>query len=223
MVTAEAFVQEMETRNQHSFKSLLSTYVDLLGKEDLAPTDVLRLEQKSTIEAIEVAALWLADTDSLEVKMDLGAQCGDGSRQYRLLCQRLDALGVDLASLDPRYGGYSKLFAFFRSLQSTEERCAAGALTVRALSVLRLTVAADHCEAKGDPDSAHLLREPLQADHQRHIEIGRRTLVATTATEESQARARRAAFRTIELLGEVWEPGAVRKFLTRSLAKKPVI
>ena len=41
-------------------------------------------------------------------------------------------------------------------------------------------------------------------------------LVETATAEESQARARRSAFRTIELLGELQEPALLRKFLARS-------
>jgi len=37
--------------------------------------------------------------------------------------------------------------------------------------------------------------------------------VAATVTEESQARARRAAYRTLELAGETVEPLALRKTL----------
>ena len=45
------------------------------------------------------------------------------------LSARLIALGV--TGYDPRDGGYSKLFAFLRSLQTTEERSSAGYLTGR--------------------------------------------------------------------------------------------
>jgi hypothetical protein len=40
-----------------------------------------------------------------------------------------------------------------------------------------------------------------------------RLLIGATATEESQARARRAAYRTLELAGETVEPLALRKTL----------
>ncbi len=44
-------------------------------------------------------------------------------------------------------------------------------------------------------------------------------LVETANAEESQARARRSAFRTIELLGELQDNSLLRKYLSRSLKK----
>ena len=103
----------------------------------------------------EVAALWITDCDDLEMKLSLAEQCGDSARQCRKLSERLGTLGV--AGYDPRDGGYSKLFAFLRSLQTTEERSSAGYLTGRALSMARLGALAGFCERKGDGDSARLL------------------------------------------------------------------
>src|SRR6185436_15734691 len=151
-------------------------------------------------EATEVAAMWLTETEALDVKMALAHQCGDGANRFNLLRDRLAAVGIDLLTFDARFGGYSKLFALFRSLQTTEERTSAGALTLRAMNVRRLEFLATHCEAKGDSESARLLRETLGAAELGHVDSGRRTLLATATTEEAQARARRAAFRTIELL-----------------------
>ena len=47
----------------------------------------------------------------------------------------------------------------------------------------------------------------------RYYESGKQMLVAAVATEESQARARRAAYRTLELAGETAEPLQLRKAL----------
>jgi hypothetical protein len=119
MAGAETFVHEMELKNQTSFERLLAGYAVALDKEDLSPADLLRLEMKTTVEAIEVSALWITETDSLDIKVALASVCGDGSRTIGLLRERLTALGVDLLGFDVRFGGYSKLFAFFRSLQTT--------------------------------------------------------------------------------------------------------
>jgi hypothetical protein len=219
MAGAETFVQEMETKNTASFERLLAAYAVTLDKEDFSPADLLRLEMKITVEAIEVAALWIAETDSLEIKVALASVCGDGARNFGLLRDRLTALEVDLLGFDVRFGGYSKLFAFFRSLNTTEERASAGPVTLRAFNMRRLALAAQHCESKGDAASATLLRETLTRDESHHRDVGRRTLVDSAINEESQARARRAAFRTIELLGEVHEPALLRKFLSRSLKR----
>jgi hypothetical protein len=219
MASAETYVQELEQKNLNSFQRLLAAYGELLHKEDFSPADVLRLEMKATIEATEVAAMWLTESDDLAVKMALAKQCGDGARHFHLLSERLTALGVDLAIFDARFGGYSKLFAFFRSLQTTEERASGGLLTFGGLTVRRLELLAAHCEIKGDPETARLLRETLVADQQSHVDAGRRKLIETATGEESQARARRAAFRTIELMAEIYEPSLLRKFLSRSMKK----
>jgi hypothetical protein len=219
MAGAETFVHEMETKNQASFERLLAAYLQTLQREDFSPIDLVRLEMKTTVEATEVSALWITETDSLDVKIALAAACGDGARNFALLRERLAALGVDPLGFDVRFGGYSKLFAFFRSLQTTEERASAGPVTLRAFNLRRLELAAQQAEGKGDPQTAALLRETLMRDEENQRDIGRRTLLDTAINEESQARARRAAFRTIELLGEVYEPALLRKFLTRSLKR----
>jgi hypothetical protein len=220
MPSAEAYVQELEDKNATSFQRLLAAYAETVRKEDFSPADILRLELKAIIEGTEVAALWLSETDSLELKLALATQCGAGARHFAAIRERLAALGVDPSSYDARFGGYSKLFAFMRSLQTTEERACAGPLTSRAFNVQRLEVLAVHCEGKGDAETARLLRDPLIRDERAHVDEGRRTLIELLGTEEAQARARRAAFRTIELGGEVYEGALLRKFLSRSLIKR---
>ncbi|HEY0711175.1 MAG TPA: ferritin-like domain-containing protein, partial [Polyangia bacterium] len=166
-----------------------------------------------------VAALWLTDNDSLDGKLVLAAQCGDEARHFGMLSERLTAIGVDPLTFDARYGGYSKLFAFFRSLQTTEERMAAGFLTLGAYNGSRLDVLGAHARAKGDESTASLFQGPLKDDALTLRDAGRKKLLETATAEESQARARRAAFRTIELLGELQEPALARKYLSRSLKR----
>jgi hypothetical protein len=219
MAGAETFVHEMEEKNRASFQRLLAAYAQIVEKEDFSPADLLRLEMKNVIESIEVSAMWLAESDSLDVKLALAARNGDGARHCGAISERLAALGIDKADYDARFGGYSKLFAFFRSLQTVEEQAAAGAVTLKAYAIDRLNLNASHCEAKGDTETAGLFRDLLVRDEQSHRDIGRRMLVETATAEESQARARRSAFRTIELLGELQDNSLLRKYLSRSLKK----
>ena len=136
--------------------------------------------------------MWLAESDSLDMKLALAARCGDGARHFALLRDRLAALGVDLAAFDARFGGYSKLFAFFRSLQTTEERAAAGAVTLRAYNIDRLDLHGQPLRGQGRPrDRRAVPRETLVRDEQNHRDVGRRMLLDTAINEESQARARR--------------------------------
>src|SRR3954463_276034 len=211
MVAAENFVAELDTKNQTSIQRVVDALSAAVGKDGVEVPDALRFALKATIESAEVAALWIPDCDDLEMKLSLAEQCGDSARQCRKLSERLLALGV--AGYDPRDGGYSKLFAFLRSLQTTEERSSAGYLTGRALSMARLGALAGFCERKGDEETARLLGVDILSQERRYYEQGKQMLVAAVASEESQARARRAAYRTLELAGETVEPLQLRKAL----------
>jgi len=119
---------ELEFKNQESFRGLISSrYLPALAGEGVTVAEALRWESKMVVETIEIAALWLADTDSLALKLDCASYCGDRARHFRLLAERLAVLGLaPVPTTAP--GGYSRLFAFMRSLQTSEERAAAGFL-----------------------------------------------------------------------------------------------
>jgi hypothetical protein len=217
MPNSDVFVADLESKNQESFRGLLaSSYLPTLAVDGVAVTDMLRLESKLVIECIEAAAIWIVDTESLEMKILLAAQCGAHARHYLGLQDRLSILGLAPGSYDPRQGGYSKLFAFLRSLQTSEERAAAGLLTLGGASVARLEALATFCQEKGDPDTRDFLRNELIPDEQRRVDEGRDKLVLLATAEDSQARARRSIYKTIELLGELHEPGAIRRTLGRA-------
>ena len=213
MVVAETFVSELDAKNQSSIQRVIAALNEGLGKEGVEVADALRMALKAAIELAEVAALWVSDCDDLEMKLSLAEQCGDGARQCRRLSARLVALGVP--DYDPRSGGYSKLFAFLRSLQTAEERSSAGYVTGKALSMARLGALSAFAAGKGDAESARLLGSEILEEERRYYQDGTRMLIGVTATEESQARARRAAYRTLELAGETVEPLALRKSLNK--------
>jgi len=220
MVTPDAFVSEIEFKNQESFRGLVASgYLPALAGDGASIADMLRLESRLAIEAIEAAAIWIVDSESLEMKMLLGNQCGVHARQFHKLQDRLSALGLAPGSYDPRQGGYSKLFAFLRSLQTNEERSAAGLLTLGGAAAARLEALLSVCEARGDDETAGLIRSDLLPDEQHRVDQGRDKLVLCATVEESQARARRAIYKTIELLGEIFEPTALRRALGKSARK----
>jgi hypothetical protein len=217
MVSADLFVTETDFKNQESFRGLVaSAYLPAVAGDTASVADMLRFEAKFAIESIEAAAIWIVDTESLEMKMVLGAQCGVHARQYERLQERLSGLGLAPGSYDPRQGGYSKLFAFLRSLQTSEERVAAGLLTLGGAAVARLGALLAVCGERGDDATAEFLRSGMIPDEQRRADEGRERLVLLATAEDSQARARRAVFKTIELLGELYEPGALRRALGRT-------
>ena len=213
MAAADTFVSELDAKNQTSIQRVIDALGVGLAKESFEVTDVLRLVIKTTIEAAEVAALWVADCEHLEMKLSLAEQCGDGARQCREVAARLDALGQP--AYDPRDGGYSKLFAFLRSLQTAEERSSAGYMTGKALSMARLGALGAFCAGKGDAESARLLGTEIVEEERRYYEEGKRLLTAAATNEESQARGRRSAYRTLELATEMVEPLQLRKLLPK--------
>src|SRR5205814_9341133 len=99
------------------------------------------------------------------------------------------------------------------------ERPAAGFLTLGGLNLTRFEALSQWCQERGDADSAALYGGRLSEDEQRHVDDGRELLVAVAESEESQARARRTTYRTVEVVGELQDPALLRKFLTRSVKK----
>lgn len=215
---ATTFIGELETKNQTQIDRIVQGYVAVIAKEAFTIADVVRVDLKLVIEATEIAALWVTECEDLQFKLALARQCGDGAQKFEQMWTRLGALGVDLGGYDPRNGGYSKLFAFLRSLQTTEERASAGQLTLKAVVIARAQALASWCAEQADAETARLYTEIIVPDERKHHEAGRRALVGCALNEESQARARRAAYRTLELLGEMQEPSVMRK-IARAVRK----
>lgn len=213
MVTGENFVGELEVKNRPSIQRVVDALTAALSKDGVDVADALRFAVKGCIEMAEVAAIWIADCDDLAMKLSLAEQCGDSARQCHRLSARLAALGAP--TYDPRDGGYSKQFAFLRSLQTTEERSSAGYVIGKSLSMARLGALASFSERQGDGETAQLFGVEILGEERRYYEEGQRMLIAATATEEAQARARRAAYRTLELAGETAEPLQLRRALGR--------
>ena len=160
----------------------------------------------------EVAALWITDCDDLEMKLSLAEQCGDSARQCRKLSERLGDAGRRRIRPARR-----RLFEAVRvpALAADDRGALVGRLRRRAgrCRWRGCGALAGFCERKGDDDSARLLGVDILAQERRYYEQGKQMLVAAVATEESQARARRAAYRTLELAGETAEPLQLRKAL----------
>ena len=57
------------------------------------------------LKASELAAIWMNTTSELDVKLALARQVGDEARHYRLIVDRLKALGVDGDRMDQVPGG----------------------------------------------------------------------------------------------------------------------
>lgn len=219
MPDAEVFVSDFHAKNKASLERHLDALRASIAKEGLEVIDFLRLTLKDAIEAAEVAALWFVDCDNLGLKIGFAEQCGSAARHHHLIAARIAALGAE--PFDPRTGGYSRFFGFLRSLQTPEERSAAGMVTLRTFNLGRLAIYAELCAQKGDADSAALFREQLAPDESQVFDAGWKALLAASTTEESQARGRRAAFRIVELAGEVSDPLQLRKALPKRRTPQP--
>ncbi len=170
---------------------------------ELTVVNLLKVALKNEIEATEIAARWLVTTDDLEVKLALARQVGDEARHYRLVAERLRALGFDPRGFDPLARGYGALFDYLATLRTTVERVAAGQFTREAIAIVKNRQFIAFCEAAGDRETAALYRDVIEPDERHHHELGRTLLLRLATTDEAQAAARRAAQRTLELAEEL--------------------
>jgi 1,2-phenylacetyl-CoA epoxidase catalytic subunit len=203
-VTAEEFVAALDADNQAALRGLAPDAT--LTPEVQGPLNVpnlLKVALKNEIEATEIAARWLVTTDDVAVKLALARQVGDEAKHYRLVAERLGALGVDAGALDPLAGGYGPLFKYLDTLTTTVERVAAGQFTREAIAVVKNRQFIEFCERVGDKETAALYRDTIEPDERYHHELGRRLLLRLATAPDAQAAATRAARRTLELAEEL--------------------
>ena len=201
---ANAFVAELIGENQQLLARLAPA--ETLSAEvggDLAPVKLLRVALKNEIEASEIAAGWLASAASLSLKLSLARQAGDEAKHYGLIAERLGELGDNLAGFNPLAAGYSPMFQFLRGLATDVERVAAGQFTREAIAVVKNRQFIELCERAGDADTARLYREVIEPDERFHHEMGVKFLRELATDSDSQALARGARMRTIELAEEL--------------------
>ncbi len=203
-MTAEEFVRRLDAENQSRLGRLAPD--DTLKPEvegELNVLNLLKVALKNEIEATEIAARWLVVTDDVDVKLAFARQVGDEAKHYRLIAERLRALGFAALSFDPLAKGYGPLFTYLDGLGTTVERVAAGQFTREAIAVVKNRQFIDFCERVGDKATAALYRDIIEPDERHHHELGRRTLLRLATTPAAQDAARRAAQRTLELAEEL--------------------
>src|SRR3989449_10463995 len=95
-MTAEEFVAQLDADNQRLLRQLAPDET-LKPEVDgaLNVLNLLKVALKNEIEATEIAARWLVTTDEVDVKLALARQVGDESKHYRMIADRLRALGFD--------------------------------------------------------------------------------------------------------------------------------
>ena len=199
-----AFVEELGAKNQVVLDALkaqdsLSGVVD----EKLEVVKLLKIALKNEVEAAEISARWLPSTPEVDAKIGMGRQVGDESKHYRLIEERLRAMGVSLEGFDPLADGYGPLYNYLATLEDTVSRVAAGQFTRESIALVKNRQFIDFCEATGDVETAALYRDIIQKDEEYHHLLGRTMLERYATTEEAQERARSAAARTLELAEEL--------------------
>ncbi len=203
-MTAQEFVRHLDGDNQRRL-SLLAP-ADTLKPEvegDLNVLNLLKVALRNEIEATEIAARWLVTTDDVDVKLAFARQVGDEAKHYRMIAERLRALGFDAKSFDPLAKGYGPLFQYLDTLTSTVERVAAGQFTREAIAVVKNRQFIEFCDHAGDRETAAMYRDVIEPDERYHHELGRTLLLRLATTPDAQAAASRAARRTLELADEL--------------------
>jgi hypothetical protein len=215
-MSGDEFVARLAEENRAALDRLgeLSAVGDV--PDSLSIKHLLRIALKNELEASEIAAIWMASTAEIDVKLALARQCGDEAKHYHLIIERLNALGVEVEQIDPLKGGYSPLFEYLRSLQNTTARIAAGQFTREGIALVRNQVFVSFCEARGDAETAALYRERIQPDEQHHHELGKRLLARYAVTQADQRAARQAARYTTELAEEIQEMARLKAGITRA-------
>ena len=213
---AEEFVAALAEENHAALERLGDLSRAGETPEALTVPRLLRVALKNEFEASELAAIWMASTPELDIKLALARQVGDEARHYRLISERLAVLGVDASLIDPREGGYSPLFEYLRSLEGAASRVAAGQFTREGIALVRNQCFIEFCESAGDPETAALYRDTIQPDEQHHHELGRVLLATYGTTDEAQNLARQAASRTIELAEEIQEMARLKAGIMRA-------
>jgi hypothetical protein len=203
-MTAEEFVAHLDAENQARLARLAPD--DTLKPEvegALNVPNLLKVALRNEIEATEIAARWLVTTADVDVKLALARQVGDEARHYRLIVERLGALGFAVDGFDPLAKGFGPLFHYLDGLKTSVERVAAGQFTREAIAVVKNRQFIEFCEHAGDAETARLYRDVIEPDERHHHELGRRLLLRFAATADAQAAARAAAHRTLELAEEL--------------------
>ena len=203
-MTAEEFVAALDAENRTLLERLAPDATLAPEVEgDLTVVNLLKVALKNEVEATEIAARWLTTTDDLDAKLAFARQVGDEARHYRLIGERLRALGVDPSGLNPLAKGWGPLFQYLDTLTITVSRVAAGQFTREAIAVVKNRQFIEFCERAGDKETATLYRDVIEPDERYHHDLGRRLLLRLATTPEAQATARAAARRTLELAEEL--------------------
>jgi 1,2-phenylacetyl-CoA epoxidase catalytic subunit len=214
----DAFLSELDAQNARALDRIgVAAAREPAG--DVTVQRLLVLALKNELEATECAAMWIATTREIEVKLALARQAGDEAKHFRLIEKRLGELGmesnapaIEAALSGPR----SPLLQWLATLETTVARVAAGQFTREALAVVRNDEFVRFCESRGDGATAALYRDVIQPDERHHHELGRSLLARLATSEGAREQARAAARKTLELAEELQEIARLKMGVSRA-------
>ncbi|MBK8255887.1 MAG: ferritin-like domain-containing protein [Polyangiaceae bacterium] len=206
-----SFLQDLDSLVEAKLGRIGAASAGAAPDPNIGVRELLTTALKKELEASEEAALWMVGESDVEVKLALARQCGDEAKHYRLIEARLKELGVNTSALAPLSDGYSPMFKFLKSLETTVERVAAGQYAREALAKVYNNVFIEFCVSKGDEATAALYRDVIQPDEGHHHELGRKLLIRLATTADDQQKARKAAERTLEIAEEIQEMVRLKK------------
>ena len=177
------------------------------GNEPGDATRQLQIALANEINVSELAATWMPTTRELDVKLAFARQAGDEASHFRLVADRLTALGFDVASFTQTD---SSVFQYLRSLTTTVERIAAGLFTLESIAYGVNQNFMSFCERHGDNETVRIYREYIQPDERAHQQLGQNLLAKYATTPELQQVAHDTVARLLEISGTTRAQAAVR-------------
>jgi uncharacterized ferritin-like protein (DUF455 family) len=166
---------------------------------------MLKVALANEFSVCQLAAAWTPSTPEVDVKIAFARQAGDEAGHFKLVGDRLMALGFDLGDFRPP--GANPLFDYLRGLSTTVERVAAGLYTLESIAYVVNENFMDFCSQRGDAETVRIYRDYIQPDEQRHYGLGRQLLAEYATEAGQQARAR-------EVVGKVFEITAAARART---------
>ena len=164
---------------------------------------LLELAMTSELEAADLAAFWLPTTPEIDAREIFAGQCGDEMKHYRLIVDRLAALGHPVVAAEPASAAFSPLYPYLKELRTTAERMAAGPFAREAIAEVRNAQFIALCDRQGDRETARLYREIIQPEEIEHHRAGRAWLERHVTGEAEQELVARAARTTLAIADEL--------------------
>jgi len=193
-----AFLPDLDAlKTAHLEPIVAAGQTSLLGDTATDRTTMLQVALANELGVSELAAAWIASTPELDVKLAFARQVGDEASHFRLVADRLTALGFDVADFRPPAA--NPLFAYLRGLEHTVERIAAGLYTLESIAHGVNENFMAFSERAGDAETVRIYREHIQPDELHHQRLGHALLAKYAANSASQQRAKEVVTRVLEI------------------------